>query len=59
MLADDDDDAMVCVNALPSGNFIARDGNHATPSQPCPPAWAVVVATGSGEDPGDPASGGK
>jgi hypothetical protein len=58
--ADDDGDKMVCVHALPSGNFIARDDNNATPSQPCPPAWAVVSASGGGaEDPADPAGGGK
>jgi hypothetical protein len=57
--ADDDGDKMVCVHALPSGNFIARDDNdNVTPSQPCPPAWAIVSASG-GTDPAGEAGGGK
>ena len=58
--ADDDGDGLVCVNALASGNFIARDDNDAiTPSQPCPPAWYVVGAKasggGGGAEPAEPA----
>ena len=55
--ADDDGDKLVCVNAVASGNFIVRDDNNATPSQPCPAGWAAV-AVGKGDggaDPADPA----
>jgi hypothetical protein len=54
--ADDDGDGMVCVNALGSGNFIARDDNDATPSQPCPPAWFLVGEKKGGDGP-PPAEG--
>jgi len=58
--ADDDADGMVCVNAVASGNFIVRDDNNATPSQPCPPSWYVYGAKGGGEvPPADPAEPGK
>jgi hypothetical protein len=54
--ADDDGDGMVCVNAVASGNFIVRDDNNATPSQPCPPSWYVFGAKGGGgADPAEPA----
>ncbi len=55
--ADDDGDGIVCVNAAASGNFIVRDDNNATPSQPCPPSWFVYGAKGGGgaEPPADPA----
>ena len=58
MAADDNNNGKVCVNALASGNFIIRDDNDATPSQPCPPAWAVYPGTtsgGGGEGPAEPA----
>ena len=51
--ADDDRDRLVCVNALATGNFIARDDNNATPSQPCPPAWTVVAGS-TNEGPSEP-----
>jgi hypothetical protein len=44
----------VCVNAAASGNFIVRDDNNATPSQPCPPSWFLYGGK-SGEGPADPA----
>jgi hypothetical protein len=56
--ADEDGDQLVCVNAVASGNFIVRDDNNATPSQPCPPGWAAI--SGNGADPGaEPAEPGK
>ena len=49
--ADDDTDGMVCVNAVASGNFIVKDDNNATPSQPCPPGWYAYTGKGGGEVP--------
>lgn len=57
--ADEDGDSMVCVNAMASGNFITRDDNNATPSQPCPPSWYVFDKNGGAADPADPAEPGK
>ena len=42
--ADQDGDKMVCVNPVASGNFIVRDDNNATPSQPCPPSWYLYTS---------------
>ena len=53
--ADEDADHLVCVNAVASGNFIVRDDNNATPSQPCPAGWAAVNVGKGGDDPADPA----
>jgi hypothetical protein len=56
--ADGDGDGLICVNALGSGNFLARDDNDATPSQPCPPSWFLFGSNGA--DPGaEPAEPGK
>ena len=55
--ADEDHDGLVCVNAV-GDNFIVRDDNNATPSQPCPPAWYVIGKGGTGEE-APPAEGGK
>jgi hypothetical protein len=57
--ADGDKNGVVCVKAFSSGNFIVRDDNPATPSQPCPPSWYVSGGGKGGEeppaDPADPA----
>jgi len=57
--ADGDSDGLICVNALASGNFLARDDNDATPSQPCPPSWFVFSSNGAdpGAEPAEPPKG--
>ena len=56
--ADHNANGYVCINAQESGNFIVKDDNEATPSQPCPPAWFYVQAKkgGGGADPAEPAA---
>jgi hypothetical protein len=53
--ADADGDGMVCLNATASGNFIVRDDNNATPSQPCPPSWLLYSGKKGGDEPAPPA----
>ena len=39
-----------------TNNFIVRDDNPATPSQPCPPAFIALAYSGAAPaDPGEPA----
>lgn len=52
--ADENRNGLVCVNAVASGNFIVRDDNAATPSQPCPPAWYLHAGEDRPVEPGDP-----
>jgi len=54
--ADDNKNAMVCVKVIESNNhFIVKDDNLNTPSQPCPPAYALEQPGAA--PPADPAPG--
>jgi hypothetical protein len=48
---DRDGDGLSCIKALASGNFLTRDDNDATPSQPCPPGWYGYSGDGAAEPP--------
>lgn len=39
---DENENGTICVKDTPSGHFLIRDDNLNTPSQPCPPSYAVI-----------------
>jgi hypothetical protein len=55
--ADDNDNGFVCVKVIESNNhFLLKDDNLNTPSQPCPPAYALEAAKKKKKDPAPPAA---
>jgi hypothetical protein len=51
--ADDNLNGLVCAKGTPSGQVLARDDNMNTPSQPCPPAFALIGKGGAVKVPAD------